>query len=63
MGADGAAGMLEMRRAGARTLAQDEASSVVWGMPRVAWENGGAEVLKPLDQVADHLLRLLREAS
>jgi two-component system chemotaxis response regulator CheB len=61
MGADGAAGLLAMRSAGARTVAQDEASAVVWGMPRVAWENGGAEVLKPIDQMADHLLRLVRE--
>jgi two-component system chemotaxis response regulator CheB len=63
MGADGAAGMLEMRKAGAQTVAQDEASSVVWGMPRVAWENGGAERLRPLDQMGDHVLKCLRSAS
>ncbi|MCA3573607.1 MAG: chemotaxis response regulator protein-glutamate methylesterase [Aestuariivirga sp.] len=43
MGRDGAEGLLEMRRAGARTLAQDEASSVVYGMPRAAFETGAAE--------------------
>ena len=43
MGRDGADGMLAMRRAGARTLAQDAATSVVHGMPRVAWEIGAAE--------------------
>jgi two-component system chemotaxis response regulator CheB len=40
MGADGAAGMLNLRRAGARTWAQDEASCVVFGMPKAAWDMG-----------------------
>jgi two-component system chemotaxis response regulator CheB len=43
MGRDGAQGLLDMRRAGARTMAQDEASSVVYGMPRAAVEMGAAE--------------------
>jgi two-component system chemotaxis response regulator CheB len=43
MGRDGAQGLLEMRQAGARTFAQDEASSVVYGMPRAAMELGAAE--------------------
>jgi two-component system chemotaxis response regulator CheB len=43
MGRDGAQGLLDMRRAGARTFAQDEASSVVYGMPRAAVELGAAE--------------------
>ncbi len=43
MGRDGAQGLLDMRRAGARTFAQDEASSVVYGMPRAAMELGAAE--------------------
>ena len=43
MGRDGAQGLLEMRQAGARTIAQDEASSVVYGMPRAAVEIGAAE--------------------
>ncbi|WP_281556158.1 chemotaxis response regulator protein-glutamate methylesterase [Thalassomonas sp. RHCl1] len=42
MGNDGAQGMLEMRRAGASTLAQDEGSSIIFGMPKVALKNGGA---------------------
>ncbi|NHF72495.1 chemotaxis-specific protein-glutamate methyltransferase CheB [Paracoccus xiamenensis] len=56
MGVDGAQGMLHLRRAGARCLAQDEASSIVWGMPRVAWQNGGAEKLVPLHSIAAELL-------
>ncbi len=61
MGADGADGLCALRRAGGRTLAQDEASSVVFGMPRVAFERGGAERLVPLDQMAAAVLRLLEE--
>lgn len=59
MGSDGAGGMLAMRQAGARTIAQDEASSVVFGMPKVAYERGGAEVLVPLGDVAEYIIRLL----
>lgn len=61
MGADGADGLCAMRRAGARTLAQDQATSVVFGMPRVAFERGGAERLVPIDQMAASTLRLLAE--
>ncbi len=43
MGEDGAAGLLEMRRAGALTIGQDQASCAVYGMPRVAMENGAVE--------------------
>lgn len=60
MGADGADGMVTMREAGARTMAQDEASSVVFGMPKEAYTRGGAEKLVPLDRIADELMRLLR---
>ncbi len=62
MGHDGAGGMLAMRQAGARTLAQDEATSVVFGMPKVAWERGGAERLVPLPAIAGSLHHLLAEA-
>jgi two-component system chemotaxis response regulator CheB len=58
MGKDGAAGLLRLRRAGAATFAQDEESSVVYGMPREAWEQGGAEVQLPLDKIAAHIVRL-----
>jgi two-component system chemotaxis response regulator CheB len=58
MGRDGAAGMLALRQAGAATIAQDEASSVVYGMPRAAWESGAADVKLPLSQIAPEILRL-----
>ena len=61
MGRDGAAGLLAIRRAGGRTLAQDEATSVVYGMPRVAWSLGAAERRLPLHQIPAALLDLLRE--
>ncbi len=57
MGKDGAEGLLRLRRAGASTFAQDEASSVVYGMPREAWENGGAERQVPLEAMAEHIVR------
>lgn len=61
MGQDGAEGMLAMRQAGARCISQDEASSVVFGMPKVAFEKGGAERLVPLDKISTSLLGLLTE--
>jgi two-component system, chemotaxis family, protein-glutamate methylesterase/glutaminase len=58
MGRDGAEGMKEMREAGAATLAQDEASSVVWGMPGAAWQIGAAQSLHALPQIAARILAL-----
>ena len=58
MGDDGARGMLEMRQAGARTVVQDEASSVVWGMPGSAVRLQAAEQVLPLDRIAAALLEL-----
>lgn len=52
MGNDGAQGLLEMRNAGARTIAQDEASCVVFGMPKEAIALGAAEVVAPLSKIA-----------
>ena len=57
MGDDGAKGLLEMRSAGARTLAQDEASSVVFGMPKEAIACGAAEKVVALDGIARALLQ------
>ncbi len=56
MGDDGARGLLEMQQAGARTFAQDEASSVVFGMPKEAIARGAADRILPLDQIARELL-------
>jgi two-component system chemotaxis response regulator CheB len=59
MGGDGAEGMFAMRQAGARTLAQDEATSVVFGMPKVAYQRGGVECLVPLDNIPNKIMNLL----
>lgn len=58
MGDDGAQGLLTLRQAGAATIAQDEASSVVWGMPRAAVQLGAAEQVLPLERIAEAALRL-----
>jgi two-component system, chemotaxis family, protein-glutamate methylesterase/glutaminase len=52
MGKDGAEGLLELRKAGARTLGQDEATSLIYGMPRVAFERGAVERQFPLTELA-----------
>lgn len=57
-GRDGAAGLLAMRIAGARTLVQDEASSLVWAMPRAAVELGAAQEVLPLGRLADRISQL-----
>jgi two-component system chemotaxis response regulator CheB len=57
MGADGAEGLLALRAAGGLTFAQDEASSVVFGMPRVALERGAADLALPPRELARTLLR------
>ena len=56
MGRDGAEGLLALRQAGARTFAQDEARSVVYGMPRVAFEIGAVERQLPLEAIGPALL-------
>lgn len=60
MGKDGAEGLLAVRRSGGRTIAQDEATSVVFGMPREAILIGAAEQVLPLDRIAPALLALAR---
>ncbi len=52
MGRDGAAGMLELRRKGAITIAQDETSSAVYGMPKAAVELGAAKHVLPIGRIA-----------
>jgi len=59
MGRDGAKGMKAMRSKGARTIAQDEASSVVYGMPRAAFAAGCVERVLPLDQIVPAIVELL----
>jgi two-component system, chemotaxis family, protein-glutamate methylesterase/glutaminase len=60
MGDDGAAGLLDIRKAGGRTLAQDEESSTVFGMPRAAYERGAAEELAALPEMATRIMALLK---
>ena len=57
MGRDGADGLLAMRRAGARTFGQDEATSVVYGMPKAAFEIGAVERQTPIERLAAELLK------
>lgn len=60
MGDDGARGMLELKQAGAFTIAQDEASCVVFGMPHEAIRMGGAQSVLPLDSIASAVLEACR---
>jgi two-component system chemotaxis response regulator CheB len=61
MGKDGAAGLLAMHNAGAYTLAQDEASCVVFGMPREAIQLGAASDVLPLSRISDRILERLQD--
>jgi two-component system chemotaxis response regulator CheB len=61
MGRDGAAGLLALRHAGASTIAQDEKSSIVFGMPREAIQIGAASRVLALDEIAPALLAIARE--
>ena len=63
MGDDGAAGLLEMKRAGAATIAQDERTSVVFGMPKEAIERGAADQVLPLPGIAAAMLSLTRPSA
>jgi len=58
MGDDGARGMLEMKEAGAKNIAQDEATSVVFGMPHEAIKRGGVDRIRPLDKISEEVVRL-----
>jgi two-component system, chemotaxis family, protein-glutamate methylesterase/glutaminase len=58
MGGDGADGLLKMRQAGAATVAQDEDTCVVFGMPKEAIERGAVEEVLPLDRIGPALLRM-----
>ena len=56
MGQDGAEGLLKMRRAGAYTIGQDEDTSLIYGMPKVAYNLGAVERQLPLEKIAGDLL-------
>jgi two-component system chemotaxis response regulator CheB len=61
MGKDGARGMLELKNMGVRTVAQDEATSVVFGMPKEAINLGGAEFVEPLSNIAERITLLTNQ--
>ncbi|MGB6322406.1 MAG: chemotaxis protein CheB, partial [Xanthobacteraceae bacterium] len=62
MGADGTQGALDTVAAGGSVIAQDEATSVVWGMPRSVAQAGLCSAVLPLDQIAPKIIRLLSGA-
>lgn len=61
MGDDGAEGMGEMKQAGSHTIAQDEKSSVVWGMPGEAFKRGYVDEVLPLSKIAKRLIELRQD--
>jgi two-component system chemotaxis response regulator CheB len=63
MGRDGAEGLLALRKAGAATIGQDESSSVVYGMPRAAWEIGAVRQQLPWGEIAAAILRACAQSS
>lgn len=60
MGYDGAKGLLAMKRSGAKTIGQDEASSVVYGMPKVAYNIGAVDKQVPLNRIVRTLFTMLQ---
>ena len=61
MGSDGAEGLKKLREAGGRTIVQDEATSLVFGMPREAILRGAAEIVSPLEKIADEIVRAISQ--
>lgn len=61
MGGDGARGLLAMRRAGARTIGQDESTCVVYGMPKVAYDLGAVEYQEKLQDIAKRTYAVLNK--
>jgi len=61
MGSDGATGLLNMKDAGAKTIAQDEDSCVVFGMPKEAIKLGAADKIVPLNRIPENILSLLQD--
>ena len=60
MGADGAEGLLKMRKAGAYTIGQNEATCVVYGMPKAVVDAGLADEIKPLNKIAEAIVDAVR---
>jgi len=60
MGSDGAKGMLDMRKMGAYNIAESEQSAVVYGMPKAAAENGAANISLSLENIAGHIIMILK---
>ncbi|MGB9701543.1 MAG: protein-glutamate methylesterase/protein-glutamine glutaminase [Candidatus Kapaibacteriota bacterium] len=61
MGNDGAKGLKAMKDAGAKTFGQDQATSVVYGMPKVAYDLGGVDIQLPLDEISKRLIHRIEE--
>ena len=61
MGGDGAKGLLAMRRAGAKTIGQDESTSIVYGMPKVAYDLGAVQYQEKLSDIAARTYSLLNK--
>lgn len=59
MGADGAEGLLKMKQAGAKTIAQDEATCVVFGMPKEAIKRGAVDKVLPLEQIPQEIMQMI----
>ena len=60
MGDDGADAMVKIRNAGGITIAEDESTAVVFGMPREAIERGGAEIVVPSYRIPDEIIKAIR---
>jgi two-component system chemotaxis response regulator CheB len=60
MGRDGADAMTRLRREGGRTIAEAEETAIVWGMPGELVKAGGADLVVPLDDIAGHMIALVR---
>ena len=61
MGGDGAKGLLAMRKAGARTIGQDESTCIVYGMPKVAYDLGAVEYQMKLSDIAEKTYSILNK--
>ena len=61
MGADGAQGLKAIRQAGGHTIAQDEKTSLIYGMPKAAKEMGAAEFILPLKEISAKIVKLLEK--